>query len=41
MFYTFSPNIVLLEDKLSFQWFGKRNEFLYGKQETPCGNTIT
>ena len=41
MFNAFSSNIVLFEDKLSFQWLGKRKKVLFGIQETPNGNTIS
>ena len=41
MFNAFSSNIVLLEDKLSLQWLGKRKKVLFGIQQTPNGNTIS
>ena len=41
MFNAFSSNIVLFEDKLSFQWLGKRKKVSFGIQQTPNGNTIS
>ena len=38
MFNVFSSNVVLLEDKLSFQWLVRRKKILHGLQQTRYGN---
>ena len=41
MFNAFSSNIVLFEDKLSFQWLGKRKKVIDGIQQTSYRSTIS
>ena len=41
MFNAFSSNIVLFEDKLNFQWLGKRKKVMDGIQQTSYRSTIS